>query len=78
VWALHATAWLSVAAMAWWRVPDFALRWTLVLGFGGMAATWTAYALAPDTVVYALMQGVRVVTACAWGVAAWREAERPA
>jgi hypothetical protein len=74
--ALHVAAWLSVAVMAWWRVPDFALRWTLVLGFVGMAATWTAYALAPDTVVSALMQTVRVVTACAWGVAAWREAER--
>lgn len=75
--ALHAAAWGAVAAMAWWRVTDASLRWTLVLGFGGMAATWTAYALAPDVATYALFQAVRVATAAGWCVAAWREARRP-
>jgi hypothetical protein len=74
--ALHVTAWLSVAGMAWWRVPEFSLRWTLVLGFGGMAATWAAYTVAPDVMIYAAFQAVRAATACAWGVSAWREARR--
>jgi len=69
---LHVVSWGAVAAFAVNRVP--ALAW----GFAALCVAWLGYVAWPGWWSWGAMQGVRVVTACAWSVAAWREAERPA
>lgn len=68
---LHVVSWGAVAAFAVNRVP--ALAW----GFAALCVAWLGYVAWPGWWSWGAMQGVRVVTACAWGVAAWREARRP-
>jgi hypothetical protein len=67
---LHVVSWGFVAAFAVNRVP--ALAW----GFAALCVAWLAYVAWPGWWTWGAMQAVRGVTACAWGVSAWREARR--